>query len=163
MEGADGRSCCQIMTRASIYTLEQWQVNASKSAYQAKAMAGLKGISPRQLERRMRQIFQRCPHDCLHEQRFLILKAAVQLKGGFQSKTLPPNWVSNGPPAYPASSSAHAGARRAPIWLGTATGEGSRQKTLADKPPGCLKTSNIRNYGGNIVSNRKLGASGARR
>jgi AraC-like DNA-binding protein len=74
------------MTRASIYTLEQWQVNASKSAYQAKAMAGLMGISPRQLERRMRQVFQRCPHEWLCEQRFL--KAAEALKGGLPVKNV---------------------------------------------------------------------------
>jgi AraC-like DNA-binding protein len=74
------------MTRISIYMLEQWQKNASKSAYQAKAMAAFMGISPRQLERWMALVFHCRPHDWLHEQRFL--KAAVQLKGGLPVKNV---------------------------------------------------------------------------
>jgi AraC-like DNA-binding protein len=129
------------MTRASIYTLEQWQENASKSAYQAKAMAGVMGISPRQLERRMRRVFQRCPHDWLGEQRFL--KAAEALKGGLPVKIIASdlgfkhasNFSREFKRVYGRSPSAfldcdiHGGA--------------TTPKTSADKPPPASKTAKI--------------------
>jgi AraC-like DNA-binding protein len=129
------------MTRISIYMLEQWQKNASKSAYQAKAMAAFMGISPRQLERWMALVFHCRPHDWLHEQRFL--KAAVQLKGGLPVKNVASelgfkqasNFSREFKRVYGRSPSAfldcdiHGGA--------------TTPKTSADKPPPASKTAKI--------------------